>query len=628
MHTQFYRDLMVPNSLIQVSLKNKVLATFTQNIDTLKQFLDEHQDDDIYFLTGVRQETQMSRAKDTDILMKSYIYFDFDLRKEHPEMTDDDIKSYAETLKDILATDKTLSQWRYIVFTGNGLHVYYVGEPVEIRDRTAWKMGMTRMIEKMEKMTDEKLDDACTNPARLGRAPGTRNQKNSRKNVVEIVGYQDIKSDIISRMEGIGRTHLELVKAEAQKKQASMIIGNTEEQDTYRAINEIPIGNLVASLMGWDFDGKNFFEPTNRHKSKACFIPPNTNYIIHGGTDHFPSEMAGFCPFAFVKTYHQYSNAQTFDWFKRKFPHIELLSRKERDSQRTTALVSQVKNGKMDEVFKELKDTRFEQLYLTPSYDAMKFIIRGAVTRIGAYSNIGKSKFAYYLSHLLLTNGYKGMIFSTEVTRPLVLANLLTIQTGIGFWDIIDKKKPLPEGVEKLYNNLEIYDVSQTHNSLEVYEAILEKSENKPDFIVIDFVQSVIPKQKTNGEYEMMSKYALEIQSLAQRYNVAVIDLSQISNEGVRDEYRNVGMIPFKGSGHLYSSADIGILLKRDKKIDPNDMSMDFQIRKHKYLPPGNLTLDCDFKNGTFKVFGHQFEEEAPTLAGAISQLDLGGGEY
>ncbi len=101
-----------------------------------------------------------------------------------------------------------------------------------------------------------------------------------------------------------------------------------------------------------------------------------------------------------------------------------------------------------------------------------------------------------------------------------------------------------------------------------------------------------------------MSQYALEIQAIAQKFNIAVIDLSQISNEGLRDEYAAAGHIPFKGSGHLYSSADIGILLKRDKRDESPTPLMTFDIRKHKYLSPTCMELECDFSRGTFKVFG------------------------
>lgn len=52
----------------------------------------------------------------------------------------------------------------------------------------------------------------------------------------------------------------------------------------------------------------------------------------------------------------------------------------------------------------------------------------------------------------------------------------------------------------------------------------------KPDVVMIDFVQNVITEDRT--EYERMTNVAVSIQNLAVSENVAVFDLSQVSNEG------------------------------------------------------------------------------------------------
>lgn len=47
---------------------------------------------------------------------------------------------------------------------------------------------------------------------------------------------------------------------------------------------------------------------------------------------------------------------------------------------------------------------------------------------------------------------------------------------------------------------------------------------------MIDFVQNVITEDRT--EYERMTNVAVSIQNLAVSENVAIFDLSQVSNEG------------------------------------------------------------------------------------------------
>ena len=52
---------------------------------------------------------------------------------------------------------------------------------------------------------------------------------------------------------------------------------------------------------------------------------------------------------------------------------------------------------------------------------------------------------------------------------------------------------------------------------------------NKPDVLFIDFIQNI--KVDGNKIYEKMSELAVEIQSLAIDNNIAIIDISQMSNE-------------------------------------------------------------------------------------------------
>lgn len=52
----------------------------------------------------------------------------------------------------------------------------------------------------------------------------------------------------------------------------------------------------------------------------------------------------------------------------------------------------------------------------------------------------------------------------------------------------------------------------------------------KPDVIFIDFIQNVRCSGKS--EYERMTEIAFRIQQLAIKNNIAIFDLSQVSNEG------------------------------------------------------------------------------------------------
>jgi len=62
-----------------------------------------------------------------------------------------------------------------------------------------------------------------------------------------------------------------------------------------------------------------------------------------------------------------------------------------------------------------------------------------------------------------------------------------------------------------------------------------------------------------------MTKIAVQIQRMAIENNVAVFDVSQISNEG--SNYKLGQMIPSKGSGGLVASADVGLVLYKSDNL-------------------------------------------------------------
>lgn len=630
----FLQDVTLPGCILQIGSENTVAQTFDHaadagNLEKEVRKLISFLDCNLYFLGGVKPEIGKNRANDNDVLRKNYVYFDFDYRKLYPNATDAEIKDWAHNyLIPLLTFDETFARWRYVVFTGNGLHLYYFSrEPLIIIAQRAWKMGMREMVKKLEALTKIELDHACVNIARIARLPGSFNHKNTPPKPVEIIARQDEYAPWMVGLEALGGATLTKMEEENRLKAQKVKTMFPLMVDTYKAIQSLPIQKVVCMLFGWETDGKHFFEPGSQRKS-GCFVPEDENYLVHGGTGHIPPSQVGYRSFELVKAVKKFDNTDVFFWFKDHFPEVKAASERERKEKEKVVAQNSAGRGDIRLIFDELKRSKFEQLTMGhPVFDSMKFVIRGAVTRMGAYSNIGKSKLLYFFSDLLLNNGHKGLFFSTEVTRHIVLANFLTIHTGFHFWDIINKEAQIEEHHLEKLSNLEIYDVTHTQNNLKNMETLIQRSIDeaerdgtpRPDFVAIDFCQGVTPSVRTDAEYMQMSKYAFEVQSMAQRLNVAVIDLSQISNDGVRDEFANVGMIPFKGSGHLYSSADIGIILKRDKKNDPSNDMMSFDIRKHKYLPPSKVDLVCNFSKGTFSVFGSEFADRAPTVFQALT---------
>lgn len=130
-------------------------------------------------------------------------------------------------------------------------------------------------------------------------------------------------------------------------------------------------------------------------------------------------------------------------------------------------------------------------------------------------------------------------------------------------------------------------------NKYEMKEIEEYTETKKPDIIFIDFIQNVRCSGKS--EYERMTEIAFRIQQLAIKNNIAVFDLSQVSNEGAN--YSSGSVIPSKGSGGLVASADVGLVLTKKN----GETFVGLHIAKNKFGRNGiEIALVPDFSRGTF----------------------------
>lgn len=202
-----------------------------------------------------------------------------------------------------------------------------------------------------------------------------------------------------------------------------------------------------------------------------------------------------------------------------------------------------------------------------------EWLQKGTVMRLTAYSNIGKSKLSYGICNELLKQWANILFFSLEVSKERVIQNLLMNWYDKDFWYIakwrwIDDSdfdpsdffsKPI-EVIDDMYNINQIINYTESRN---------------PDVIFIDFVQNI--QTGKENEYQAMTEVAVKIQQLAIKNNIAIFDMSQISNDLI--EYKTGGKIPSKWSWALVASSDVNLVMQRDAITNHNHL----HIAKNKF---------------------------------------------
>lgn len=206
---QFLSDLALDGCVIQAGTTNRVDIFLTP--ENYRAYLEAHQNENLYCLACVPEAVGMRRAGDKDIQRKHYCYLDFDIRKfyqqeQKEELSDTEVQEVAVGILHSLSTHALLSQHRCAFFTGNGMHVYYIGSPVEVHSAEHWGRGMKMLCAMAAKLVGSiPLDTASTNVARIGRIVGSFNNKNGRQIPTEMLAYNERATFDISMIEEMGK---------------------------------------------------------------------------------------------------------------------------------------------------------------------------------------------------------------------------------------------------------------------------------------------------------------------------------------------------------------------------------------------------------------------------------------
>lgn len=285
----------------------------------------------IYFLWGVRKDLvywQGIRAKDADIVKKRYFCIDIDMRKNFEEefwekCSDEDIiQEWLNISKYISELNEYFSEWRYIVFSGNGIHLYYVSDSQEI-SKEDYNLAVERIFRQWDKIVWSKTfssDHACKNIARILRLPWSINQKNWSE--VKIIAEQDIKSRLVDSFKTLADTEKQEAEDRNKIKQKEieqrMSTYSKDDNNLYEVINQIPSWQIAQILLPqFPFDWKKNFK---NEKWWFCwyFYNAEDNTIVNGWSRFFNwwYEWSWWNNFSLVKRFKNWTDRETFEYFK------------------------------------------------------------------------------------------------------------------------------------------------------------------------------------------------------------------------------------------------------------------------------------------------------------------------
>lgn len=234
---------------------------------------------------------------------------------------------------------------------------------------------------------------------------------------------------------------------------------------------------------------------------------------------------------------------------------------------------------------------------------------------LGGYTNMGKTQAAINLVANMIKQGKRVVFYSLEMSKRDIMARLVGIMTDQNGTEIL---KMFPHSVSATTlafdlikkSNFEIHTEKVELSDI-LFSMMNDHARKTVDLFVIDFLQLVTVKSK-KSEYEQTTSAILEFQNISKKMGCSMIVLSQISNEGAKNE--NESIISFKGSGAIAAAADLGIQLYFDNEDDQKklkqmrkDMNegrpveMKWVIRKNRHGRLGSVRTMFNAKTGVFK---------------------------
>lgn len=210
------------------------------------------------------------------------------------------------------------------------------------------------------------------------------------------------------------------------------------------------------------------------------------------------------------------------------------------------------------------------------------------VYRIWWWSNVWKSWLLYNILYSLVKQNARCIFFSLENKETFTMKNLIWLASWINTSQkYIKVNNPDYDNGFKFWLNKEqnfnlvskVFDINKIFNISLKY---------KPEVIFIDYLQLVRVDGKE--QKEKLENYAHLIQRFANKNNIAIIDLSQLSNGVVREWNDWSWNWEFKWSWALKDATDVSIHLYKDSQAEKEKQDL-FELWDTKEINKTHLIM-------------------------------------
>jgi replicative DNA helicase len=217
---------------------------------------------------------------------------------------------------------------------------------------------------------------------------------------------------------------------------------------------------------------------------------------------------------------------------------------------------------------------------------------------LAARPSVGKSAFSFDIArHAAVKEGKKVGIFSLEMSNTQVMDRLLSMQVGVGLWDL-RMGKLSDDALSRLSDAMGILSESNLYIDDTPGISILEmrakarrlKFEKGLDLIIVDYLQ-LITGTRMESRVQEVSDISRSLKALARELSVPVMALSQLSRAVEQRSDNKPQLSDLRDSGSIEQDADVVVFLSRVGGDDEANQNRMLNIAKHRNGPTGSVEL-------------------------------------
>ena len=206
----------------------------------------------------------------------------------------------------------------------------------------------------------------------------------------------------------------------------------------------------------------------------------------------------------------------------------------------------------------------------------------GCMIVIAAIQGAGKTTLTLnMLDHICREEKKTVLYVSLEMNFGSLHTKLTAMMTGIPYFKLRYRKEELTDddwtnitNARATLHGLNLIRIGKGGVSVDDIRSKLK--EKKADIVIIDYLQKLDYDQKTNNDYEKLTRISQELKGLANDFNLPVVLVASLNREYANRPDHTPRISDIRGSGSIEYDADLVVLLHRNSALGkPFDLAKD-----------------------------------------------------